>query len=48
MLHNLSDAKSPTNHCEGLIAGPAEWHKKKVSDCQMRGLVDSQIDVMNI
>ena len=43
MLHNLSDAKSPTNRCEGLIAGPAEWHKKKVKDCQRRGLGDSRI-----
>ena len=34
MLHNLSDAKAPTNRCEGLIAGPAEWHKKKVMGYQ--------------
>ena len=44
VLHNLSDAKSPTNRCEGLIAGPAEWHKKKVMGCQRRNCF---MDVMN-
>ena len=30
VLWNLSDASSPASRCEGLISGPAEWHKKKV------------------
>ena len=30
VVHNLCDASTPVGRCEGLIPGPAEWHKKKV------------------
>ena len=30
VLQNLCDEKTMLGRCEGLIAMPAEWHKKKV------------------